>query len=107
MNELEKCMNFYKNLDFALPTSIGGFRGPGERCLVFTARAQNCMAYSHPLGPSAQLFIDITVARNIISQRIDFAMGCRGCLVIFVSGDFGDLLLQIYTAKSVGDQQLT
>jgi hypothetical protein len=28
MNELEKCMNFSKNLDFTLPTSIGGFRGP-------------------------------------------------------------------------------
>jgi hypothetical protein len=30
MNELEKCMNFSKNLDFTLPTSIGGFRGPGS-----------------------------------------------------------------------------
>jgi hypothetical protein len=28
MNELEKCMNISKNLDFTLPTSIGGFWGP-------------------------------------------------------------------------------
>jgi hypothetical protein len=32
MNEREKCMNFCKNPDFTLPTSIGGFWGP--LCLV-------------------------------------------------------------------------
>jgi hypothetical protein len=30
MNELEKCMNFGKNLDLTLLTSIGGFQGPIE-----------------------------------------------------------------------------
>jgi hypothetical protein len=30
MNELEKCMNFPKNLDFTLPTSIEGFQGPNS-----------------------------------------------------------------------------
>jgi hypothetical protein len=35
MNKREKCMNFCKNPDFTLPTSIGGFRGPGMYSVIF------------------------------------------------------------------------
>jgi hypothetical protein len=73
MNELEKCINFSKNLYFTLLTSIGGFRGPS-----IALRQMELSWYYHTCKEDTAVWI---LHLNQISQMFELMFRVNGSLL--------------------------